>query len=257
MNLAVSCLMGDLANALVGIVSVYVQSIPLCTTVSILTHYFLTTRFIWMNCLGFEYIRRLYIRFIDGSYTLIQNQNKKMCYKITNFFLHICQLDGVYQLSSLQLHCYFTVSNSVRYGIHNGEQANLCWINNSNTEIMIFILPIIVGILVNFILFASVVILTCILSQNILRELQRRRRIAHIRLVLGIFSVLGFTWVLGIISVIARKHWSYYLYIVAQSLHAVLIAFTFLSMKKILLKYKTLLKDIWIHIAVCKIVRSS
>lgn len=253
MNLAIAFLMGDIALLFGGIVSIYLSSIEvLCILEPIFVHYFILSRFSWMNCLGFEYVCR-YV----SVYRLQVNTDNRKCNKLIGYMLFGWGVPFIITLITVIVN--FSVEGLVEYGSNVSTiQSSRCWIGNSMAEIISVGLPIALGISVNLTMFIVIGILMCVVSRNSVKELQRKRRIAQIRLIFGMLSVLGGIWLFGLISLIVARDstWAAYTFFASDFIQSVSIAITFLTTKKVICKYWALLRCNSL-INICKYIHKS
>lgn len=237
MNFAVSFILSDCALLLSNTTSAYIHSKELCETISILLHYLFLTRFSWMNCMGIEYTRTFLLAVkLRGTKTSKPIQNKRLVTYI------LCGWGIPFIITMGTVVVNFTVEDSVRYGVDSDGEQGLCWINSTIGIIVAFVVPICLAVILNFVLFFMVVLLICVASSNSsTKKIRQRQTSAEIRVVLGIFMVLGLTWVFGFIALLSTDQtWAWYPFIILNSNQPVLIAICFLSTKKILLRYKLL-----------------
>lgn len=239
MNFAITFILSDCALLLSNATSAYIQSIALCETFSILLHCSFLARFSWMNCMGIEYTRTFLLAIkLRATKTTKSTQNKRLV------FYMLCGWGIPFFITMVTVIVNFTVEDSVRYGRDIDNEQGLCWINNMIAIVVAFVVPIFLAVVLNFILFFAVVFLICVASHKSTKEIRKRQTSAEIRVVLGIFMVLGLTWVFGFIALLSDQTWAWYPFIILNSNQPVLIAICFLSTKKILLRYKSLFKCI-------------
>ena len=93
--------------------------------------------------------------------------------------------------------------------------------------------------LFNIAFFVIVLILLCCPSQRSTKEL-KQHSLVQIRVMLGIFAVLGINWVFGFLAILVDLLWAWYPFIILNSNQAVLIAIGFLGTKRILKLYYSL-----------------
>ena len=234
-NLAVVFVFGDLFLFISGVASQTISSVEICSFIGILLHFLFLCRFTWMNCLGIEYTRTFLL-----AVKLEKRKGKPTQIRLFLFYSLIGW--GVPLLiTTITVIINYTVKGAVRYGTDKDGTRGLCWINDMTVSLVAFVIPILVSILLNCIFFVVVVILICIASQTSVKDLKR----THVRVILGIFAVLGITWLLGLIAIFSTKTWAWYPFIVINSNQAVIIAIAFLATKKILLLYWSAISCNW------------
>ena len=236
MNLAIAFLVGDIFLILSGTISQNTLSVDICISVSIILHYFLLSRFSWMNIMGLEYTRNfvhaLKLRMVRTPSTYL---NKKfIAYTLCGWVVPLV-------ISTITVIINYTVDGAVRYGTDVDGTRGLCWINEKYSAIFAFVVPILISTLLNISFFVMVVVLLCAASRRATKEIKQNRSI-QIRVILGTFAVLGITWVFGFLALLSDLSWAWYPFIIFSSCQALIIAFVFLVTKQILKLYISLLK---------------
>ena len=236
MNMVVAFLVSDVFLILSGVVSQTVVSIELCTSVSVILHFFLLSRFSWMNCMGIQYTRT----FIRAVRLRATSKNSGTNNKLLLGYVTVGW--GIPLLITLiTVIINFSVEGSVRYGTDVDGEQGLCWVNGKIAGILTFIVPILVSTVLNIIFFFVVIVLLCIASRSSTKERKHQQHSVQVRVSSGIFAVLGLTWVFGFIALLSNQSWAWYPFIILNSNQAVMIAICFLATKKIFLLYIDLL----------------
>lgn len=225
LNLAVAFIVSDV----LFIVSGFVNRLgPIsCFFSTIVFNFFILSRFSWMNCLGIEYTRTIYmalsLRAINSSLS-----------KVKIFIVYIVigwAAPAINVVISLVVN--FTIKRSRG---SSDQRQGLCWMNGE-AQISAYIVPISLSTMINIVLFCTVIGLICIASKSSAADLRSKHNVARIRVTIGIFSVLGMTWVFGFISLLAQNSWAWYVFAVFNSIQPVIIAVSFLATRKIALLY--------------------
>lgn len=238
MNLAVAILLSDIILLVNSMISLHMQRKEFCTAGGIILHFLFLSRFTWMNCLGFEFTRTFVQAFQLKSAASSGNwtpSKQLLLYMIIGWGIPLI-------IVVITVIVNFTFYGLVRYGIDTDGNQGLCWINNNIALIISTVIPISIAILFNTIMFFFIVSLICVTSRNTTKEIQAKQRAAHIRVVLGVFVVLGITWVFGFVILLFNQPWTWYPFVILNNNQAVLIAICFLATKKIILKYWSLFK---------------
>ena len=226
-SLAAVFIFGDLFLLASGVVSQTISSVEICSFIGILLHFLFLCRFTWMNCLGMEYTRTFLLAVKMETKTGKPTQIRLF------LFYNLIGWGVPLLITTITVIINYTVKGAVRYGTDKDGTRGLCWINNMTALLIAFVIPVLVSSVFNCIFFVAVVVLICIASQTSVKDLKRN----HVRVVLGIFAVLGVTWMLGLMAILSTKPWAWYPFTIVNTNQAIVIAITFLATKKILLLY--------------------
>ena len=236
MNFAVAALFSDIFLILNGIISQGKPSvIEICSFVSIILHYSFLARFSWMNAIGLEYIKL----FVNANKLQPINQQLSQNKHLIGYISFGWGVPLV--ITTVTVIVNYMIDGAVRYGTNEDGTHGLCWINERYGVIFAFVLPILFSMLFNIIIFVIVVVLICIASRRSITDL-KQHRLVQIRVILCIFAVLGITWLFGFLALLSNLSWPWYMFIILNSNHSVVIAAAFLGTKKIFRLYCSVLK---------------
>ena len=229
MNLAVAFLVSDLFFLLGVCITLRIRSVEFCTATAIIKHFFFLSRFSWMNILGVEYTRIF-------TMAIQMKRDEKKSSKNKLLILYVILGWGTPLLITIPtIIVNYTIDDAVLYGTDIDGSLGLCWINDTLSAIIAFVVPIFLSILLNIFLFVTVVILFCVASPD--SKNVKSQRSTQIRIVMAIFAVLGITWIFGFIALLANLSWPWYPFIILNSTQALIISIMFLGTKKIILRY--------------------
>ena len=229
MNLAVGFLVSDLFFLLGGSITPITKSVEFCTATAIIIHFFFLSRFSWMNILGVEYTRIF-------TMAIQMKQDEKGSSKNKLLIMYVILGWGIPLLITIPtIIVNYTIDDAVRYGTDIDGSRGLCWINDTFSAIIAFVVPIFLSTLLNIFLFVTAVILICAASSD--SKNVKSQRSTQIRIVMAIFTVLGITWIFGFIALLANQSWAWYPFIILNSTQALIISIMFLGTKKIILRY--------------------
>lgn len=239
MNLAVAILLSDVFLLVNSVLSLHIQWKGLCTTGGIVLQFLFLSRFTWMTCLGFEFSRKFIQAFQLKVANSDDNRSPKLCLLIYMIIgwgipLVIVVITMIVNLTSYGF---------VRYRTGTDGDQGLCWIDNDVALIISTVIPISIALIVNTVIFFFIVSLIFFMSRNMPKDIQRKQTTAHVRVVLGVFVVLGITWVFGFVILLFDQSWTWYIFVILNNNQAVWIAICFLATKKIVLKYWSMLKS--------------
>ena len=229
MNLAVAFLVSDFFFLLGGSITPITRSVEFCTATAIIRHFFFLSRFSWMNILGMEYTR---------IFTMViqMKQDEKRSSKNKLLIMYVILGWGIPLLITIPtIIVNYTIDDAVRYGTDIDGSPGLCWINDTLSLIIAFVVPIFLSILLNIFLFVTAVILICAASPD--SKYVKSQRSRQIRIITAIFTVLGITWIFGFIALLANQSWAWYPFIILNSTQALLVSIMFVGTKKIILRY--------------------
>ena len=229
MNLAVAFLVSDLFFLLGVCITLRIRSVKFCTATAIIKHFFFLSRFSWMNILGVEYTRIF-------TMAIQMKRDEKKSSKNKLLILYVILGWGIPLLITIPtIIVNYTIDDAVRYGTDIDGSRGWCWINDTLSAIIAFLVPISLSILLNIILFVTAVILICAASPD--SEYVKSQRNKKIRIIMAIFVVLGITWIFGLIALIANQSWRLYPFIIFNSTQALIVSIMFVGTKKIILRY--------------------
>ena len=230
MNLAAAFLAGDLVILLYDVSASVSNSLPveLTATMAILLHFLLLSRFSWMSLLGFETCR-------------IFNLALKLQFDISNKAKSILLV--IYVIIGWSLPLAITVitiivnyatDELVLYGETENGSTGPPWINHPTSAVIAFICPAVLALLFNAVAFVTSFVLLCKAAGSI-RSVKK-----HVRIIIALFTVMGLTWLFGVIALIPEFSWAWYPFIILNSTQAMWIAVMFLLTKKIIKLYISL-----------------
>ena len=133
----------------------------------------------------------------------------------------------------------FTTDGPVRYGEDVDGSLGLCWINDSLSAIIAFVIPISLATIFNIIAFVVIVLLLCMASRSKSKDIDHQKSI-QIRVIFAVFVVLGLTWIFGFIALLTNQSWAWYPFIIFNSTQALIISSVFLFTKKVANRYISL-----------------
>ena len=168
--------------------SVYAMP-TLCVVVAIATHYWGLASFLWTNVIAWD----LYATFSRRMSATLRSVAKMLpryslyAYGVPLLIVAISAIIDFCDLSDLD----------VGYG------QNICWMSDPLANFLFFGLPMIVALVVNFALFVTTIASIRHVSGS-LRSYERHSRnqtaLSQVKLYARMCTVLGFTWVFGLIS---------------------------------------------------------
>ena len=243
MNLTLAFLVND-SFIMVGVISSFIgESHSYCIATAICLHFFFLARFLWTNVLGIEYCRVFRLAF------RVQNEVSKRAHTCI-FILYALIGWGIpLTIVSVSVILNFTTKEVVGYGITRNGSMN-CWISNEISASFVFIIPLIVSAVTNLVIFIIVMILIYLSSRHpkslhMIRSSEKAKKFKNwqqLRLIIAIFTVLGLTWIFGIIAIFGTTRWVPYPFLVLNYLQPLSLAIAFLLSKRVGFLYLELLK---------------
>ena len=220
MNLSISLLFAH-SFFMIGGVN---QQRQICTLIAVLTHYFYLAYFTWMSIIAFD----TYYTFSRTCRTRQRTANRKGC---------LLAIGWIPALLFVAICYYLDQSGLVSIGYGGTSH---CWINNTKSNIFVFVIPVAVSILLNAILFS----LTVISINKIKKQTRVIGNAANNRkqvvLFLKLSVLMGFTWIFGYLSILVSSYFDYP-FVVFNSLQGVFIAFGFVFTGRVKKMYGALL----------------
>ena len=236
-NLASAFLAGDILILFYNIVSSF-ASIPLegTATTAILLHFFMLSRFSWMNLMAFETCR------VFSLAVKLQSDISKKSKRILLLIYLLIGWGLPLAITVITIIVNYTTDGLVLYGETSNGSAGRPWINHHASAAVVFLAPAVLALLFNSAAFITVVILLCKSAQS---NQTKGKSIAkywkYIRISGALFAVSGVSWVFGLFALIPVLHWAWYPFIIFSASQALWIAVTFLLTKKIIKLYISLI----------------
>ena len=110
----------------------------------------------------------------------------------------------------------FTTNHLVLYGVLEDGRLGSCWINHLESAIIAFIVPLVISLLFNTVLFliVTVFIIKAYRSQA---KFKKDQNLPFFRVNVAVFSATGLTWLFGFIAILAGTDWAWYPFIIFNS----------------------------------------
>lgn len=180
---------------------------PLCRGVAVLLHYFILASFNWMLVEGIHQ----YLRFVKVIGNYIQRFLRKAVIFAWGFPI-------------LPVIVLLVVDENMYDYNHDGKSSTeMCWISPVGFKYA-FLPHLAIVMLINIIIFiriiVSVVFRRPVLSSTMTREIVRKQEIV---MTICVFSLLGFTWIFGVLSIVDPSLLFSYLFSIFNSLQGFII----------------------------------
>ena len=208
-----------------------------CQFLAIATHYLYLARFAWMTILSIDIAKTFYL----ASQLLPAPDRKK-----SRNFLIICIILGYLipaVLTTVTVTVNYTVDSSIMYG---RTIFGNCWMGTQLSILLSFVLPIAFTLFTNILLsIYSIVTLFRIRRVGVQRSKEFQRLAADCKVVFGICSLLGVTWIFGFLALIPVQNnssydsnsspmsWAYYPFVLLSTTQATVICLVFLVKKEV------------------------
>ncbi len=230
-NLCVALLVVNLLFVIGGPIVQYSQSIPLCTAVGILLHFSHLAQFTWMVLFSLEVTHSFYLA--QRLQTSGKKGRKKLLINMLIGWgvpLVICAITVVLNFSG---------SGLVNYGVTADGSAGSCWINHFLSFVISFLIPLVLSLLANLVLFS---VMTAFLCQSFNSKVQKQKSnyVLLIRVWLATLSTTGLTWLFGFLAIPNGGSWAWYPFVIFNSTQGFSIFLAFLCTKKIFNLYCSL-----------------
>ena len=225
MNLSFAHLVADWLYLATG----YVKAKVACTIIAILLHYCFLVSLTWMSIMAFE-------TWLVFSKIRIQHRNpsrRKRCFSVVRRIVIGWLPAFVFVVMCVALDQSNTVT--FHYGGING-----CWINNSTAKLYFFLLPVALSIAFNtafFVLTVRTIRTTGIQSRRATYQIKNR---INAILFLKIFTLMGFSWIFGVLKALVSKYFEYP-FIIFTTLQGLYVAMAFVFTSRVKQMYCTLL----------------
>ena len=197
----------------------------LCHTAAILLHWLVLSEFTWMTVMSYELARTL----IRASH-LRQTETAEVKRKI--FLIYLLIGWGIpTAITGVTVILNYT-TDYIQYG-----EDGFCWIGDSNSLYIVLLAPVALSLLLNGVAFFITTYLL-IMAQRGEAKLQKQQSTSYLRIHASVFSVTGLTWIFGIVAILARNDWAWYVFIVLTSTQGFSICAAFLFTRKVFSLYK-------------------
>ena len=238
MNLTVAILISNLLILLGGpVTGSFPDKVELCVTIAILLHYFFLSQFSWMSIMSLEMTRTFY-----QAYKLRVDESKRTkCIIFTVYFILGWSLPLVITVATTVVN--FSTEGLVLYGVFEDGTLGSCWINHFESAIVVMVVPVAISLAFNTIMFAIVTLflIQAYRSQSRMKKMSKSN-ISYFRLTVAVFTISGLSWSFGFIAILVETSWSWYPFIILNSIQGFVIFLAFLCTKKIGKLYLSLLK---------------
>ena len=235
MNFVLVLLLGDLTFLLGS--AVYAVSLEdvVCQVMAILLHYLFLARFVWMSLLSLNVARRFY-----HAMKMVVNEERESWH-----YLILYMAAG--WLSPLLV---LTVTVSVNYaipGVVGYGVDGLCWMSQTLTITVSFIIPSTICILFTTGAFVFVcIILVKWHSSNVELDIKHKTGTRIVSVSVAVLCITCSTWMFGFIALIdSALSWAWYFFIILNTTQAVLLMLAYVCTAKVLRLYRTALKKVF------------
>ena len=237
MNLALAILISNILILFGGpVAGAFPQVVELCVAIALLLHYFSLSQFSWMSIMAFEMTRTFY-----QAYKLRVNETKQSKRIIfTIYFIVGWSLPLL--ISVLTIVVNFSTEGLVLYGMLEDGTQGSCWINHVESAIVAMIVPVVISLTFNAITFVIVILflIHAYRSQAKVKKMTKSN-VSYFRLTVAVFTVSGLSWGFGFIAILTGTSWSWYPFIIFNSIQGFVIFLAFLCTKKVGKLYLSLL----------------
>ena len=233
MNLCAPIFATNLLFIIGGPVIQYHPLKEICSTLAIVLHYFYLSQFSWMSIFSFEMTKTFY-----QARKLVQD-SRQAKRKYLAIYLTIGWVLPLV-ISTITIIVNFTTEGLVLYGVNSQGQIAGCWINHYQSFIIAFVLPLVLSLSCNLILFIITTVLLCRAYRD-QAKVDKSNISTMIRVWLAVFTITGLTWIFGFLALLEEVSWIWYLFVIFNSTQGFSIFLAFIFTKKILNLYKTLI----------------
>ena len=130
-------------------------------------------------------------------------------------------------ITAISIIVNFTTENLVQYGVLEDGRQGSCWINHFESAIVSFIMPLVISLLINMILFVVVTTYLCIAARSS-SKLDKKQNTQYFRVnsacILSNWTDLGVCF----IALLAGTSWAWYPFIILNSTQGFVIFIAFI-----------------------------
>jgi G protein-coupled receptor Mth (Methuselah protein) len=201
---------------------------------AVLLHYVSLSTFSWISIISFDICHTL-----RDSGSTIANKTKEeenKLFKIHLFFGYFL-LPFLPVLIGILLDLFLKDSVfSPNYGYNHVNGHFSFWISNKRGLFILFTIPVTLMLIINFIFFLITIysiIKTDNTTNNVMVSSAKQSRQSRILLFIKLFSIMGISWLLGLLAGYFDKEWLFIIYTIANVFQGFFIFLTFITNRKV------------------------
>ena len=206
----------------------------LCSSLAIALHLFYLAQFVWTSIFSCEMVRNFY----RAKKNLSDCKKTKYQLYVAYFSIGWCLPLLVVTISII---LNFSVDGLILYGVDSDGRTVGCWINHFESFIVGFLLPLVLSLSCNLLMF--IITMFLLWSFRSKSTLDKSNTYTLIRVGLAVFSTTGLTWIFGFVAIPSRANWVWYPFIIFNTTQGFNIFLAFLFSRKTLGLYHSLVKD--------------
>ena len=207
----------------------------LCDVFAISLHFFILAQFSWMTIMCFEVCHSFY----HASH-LIPVQMERKRYKLLVYQIVGWTIPSIIVVATVIVN--YSTSGLVQYGL-NPDWNRACWIRHSMSELVAFVIPCALFIVLQCILFALGGYFLVTSSKNRNPD-SSKKNTPYVRVVVAMFFSSNLLWVLGLITVKVNTFWVWYPFFFLLVIQSFVIFLGFYGTKRVLKLYVAMFSKI-------------
>ena len=224
MNLSTAILISDVV--LIGLFSAaeFVKSNDFCVATAVLLHYTFLTRFSWMSVIAVQFA-------VVSTNPFSRNKFSDSRKTLVPKTMLVCLAIGWGMPLVIVVTCVglnFSLHDIIGYG-RNGK----CWISDQSAHIGAFIVPVFLSVLLNFICFTISIVAICC-------SLKGKNNVSHLRVFIALSSLMGVTWLFGVVAISIDNTIPWYIFIVLNSTQGLFVSVMMICKRRIFELYRSL-----------------
>ena len=234
-NLSSAILLTNLLFIVGGPVVQQFPRVDLCIIVAVSLHFSYLAQFAWMSLFSFQMVHTFYLT----RKMLVASERRgwgvPLVYMLIGWGLPM-------GITLLAVGLNFGQEGLVQYGVTDDGSVGSCWINHFLSFILLFLVPLLLSLTLNLIMFVTTSVFLCELSRSKSSSYTgHSNHVMLIRVWLAFFSITGLTWIFGFLAVPDETSWAWYPFVIFNSTQGFSIFLAFLLTKKTLILYTGLL----------------
>ena len=206
----------------------------LCSSLAITLHLFYLAQFVWTSIFSCEMVRNFY----RARRNLSDSNKTKYQLYMAYFSIGWCLPLLVVTICII---LNFSVDGLILYGVDSDGGIAGCWINHFESFIVAFLLPLVLSLSCNLLMF--IITMFLLWSFRSKSTLDKSNTNTLIRVGLAVFSTTGLTWIFGFLAIPSRAKWVWYPFVIFNTTQGFNIFLAFLFTRKTLGLYHSLVKD--------------
>ena len=218
-------------NSLIILTSSPASDFPkFCEAIAIVNHFFSLAQFTWMTVMCAEVMYTFYLASRLIQVDPKQNRKRFVIYCLISWLIPLL-------IVSICITLNYTTADIINYGRENGIGSSSCWINDFNSAVVVFLVPIATATLLQSIIFIIICALLCLSRRNKGKDSARDNNPPYFRILFALYVSSNIMWLFAFLALLIGSLWAWYPFAVLQSSQGLVLFLGFFGTKKVFLLY--------------------